>query len=374
MHCVPDVCFHECILLGSLKHYFIPEFNLLSVKLKAAARDEILQSDISIMKECSTLKPVWEKFVYTDSGGDDSPLRRQENLLKSDVCLMSKFGQLQTVILSTDQSDLISVLNRFVSKYFQNSQITCLISFVVNLILFRLSNGVVCNNMPYNGNRTMYISYQLRLNTVGIDISTCRLWYAMIMTMKSEFHSSLCVLNYVLSSISPFPLYDSYSNIRNVSNETKTWYDDVFSSGNSPVHVTERARQAWLFDLRIIQSDMDMVPVAIQIELTHCDKELGVFLSPFVCAYYLMFLNYHALRQYENRDRALQQLIETVNNTEQCGDFGYHSFNIAGHCLLSIGLHEQARDMFIRSYQFTCDMKPLDRFNSARHYLQCLPL
>ena len=87
-----------------------------------------------------------------------------------------------------------------------------------------------------------------------------------------------------------------------------------------------------------------------------------------------MFLNYHAINQYESRNRALDQLIETVNNREQCGDFRHHSYNITGHCLLYMGLYEQARDMFIRSYQFTAVNPPLDRFNSARFYLQCLPL
>ena len=87
-----------------------------------------------------------------------------------------------------------------------------------------------------------------------------------------------------------------------------------------------------------------------------------------------MFLNYHALHQYENRDRALCQLIEAVNNQEQCGHFRYHSYNIVGHCLLYMGLYEQARDIFVQLYQFTSYNPPLGRFNSARFYLQCLPL
>ena len=128
-----------------------------------------------------------------------------------------------------------------------------------------------------------------------------------------------------------------------------------------------------MFDIIITPSDVDMVPAAIQIELTHCDTKYGVRLSPFVCAYYLMFLNYNALCQYDTRDRALRQLIEAVNNPEQCGLVRYHSYNIAGHCLLYMGLYEQARDMFIRSYKFTSSI-PHHRLNSARFYLQCLPL
>ena len=47
----------------------MPGFNLLSVKLTAEAQNELLQlydiviqSNVSIMKECKTLKMVWSNF------------------------------------------------------------------------------------------------------------------------------------------------------------------------------------------------------------------------------------------------------------------------------------------------------------------------
>ena len=59
-----DFC--ECVRLRSLRHYFIPSFELLSVKMTDEAQKEllrifdiILQSDISIIKECKTLNKVW---------------------------------------------------------------------------------------------------------------------------------------------------------------------------------------------------------------------------------------------------------------------------------------------------------------------------
>ena len=152
----------------------------------------------------------------------------------------------------------------------------------------------------------------------------------------------------------------------------KKWYVDAFCRDGKSVATL--ARQAWMFDVMIMPTYIGKVPAAIQIELAHCDEMRGVHLSPFVCAYYLMFLIYHALRQYENRDRALWQLIEAVHNREQCGRLRYHSYNIAGHCLLYMGLYEQARDMFTRSYQYTSNSPPYDHFNSAQIYLQCLPL
>ena len=373
--------FRECILRGSLKHYFIPEFNLLSVKLTTETRREILRildillkSDISIIKECNTLSNVWNKFVnHSESGTRESVLRGQGNILKTDACLMHNILKSQYALLNISQSDLVSLVYRFVSQGFQNVQITCLLSFVVQMILFLLSNSVVGNYISQNVNRTVYRSCQyLRLNSRGFDISTYRLWYAMLMTIRSDYQLSLDVLNTMLSSMPPFALYCSSSYKLLVSNETTNWYVNIFSRDDK--NEGTRARQSWMFDIRLMSADLDRVLVAIQIELAHCDKDFGVRLSPFVCAYYLMFLNYHALHQYENRDRALRQLIEAVNNPEQCGHLRYHSYNIAGHCLLYMGLYEQARDMFMRSFQFTSIRPLLHRLNSARLYLQCLPL
>ena len=280
--------------------------------------DILFQSDISIIKECNTLKPVWYKFVdHYEFGIPDPALRGKRNILKSDVCLMRNLLKLQHLLLNISQSDLVSLVYRFVSRGFQNVQITCLLMFVVQRILFLLSNSVVRNYLSQNVNRTVYRSCQyLRLNSRGFDISTYRLWYAMLMTMRGDYQLSLDVLNTMLSSIPPFALYCRSSYEHLVSNETTNWYVDVFSRDDK--NEATRARQAWMFDIRLLSTDLDTVPVAIQIELAHCDKDIGVKLSPFVCAYYLMFLNYNALHQYENRDRSLRQLklSTTQNNVE----------------------------------------------------------
>ena len=98
-----------------------------------------------------------------------------------------------------------------------------------------------------------------------------------------------------------------------------------------------------------IQDTTVLLPLAIQIEsYLSFYKYLPVNLSPFTCAYYLQFLCYHRMHQYDNRDHALQQLIELVNNKEQCGE-PYTSWIIAGHCLLLAGRTVQARHMFYRS-------------------------
>ena len=327
--------FRECISHRTLKHYFIQGFNLFSVKLTTGAREEILrildivlQSDISIMKECNTLTSVWDKFVnYNESGIRNSALRGQGNILKTDACLMRYIVYLQYTLLKYSQSDLVQIAYLFASRCFQNSQITGLLSFAVSMVLFLLSNSVVCNYISQHDNRRMYRACKyLRLNKRGFDISTYRLWYAMHLTLRGDYRLSLDILKAMLSSILPFALYCSHSCDLRASNETKKWYVKAFSRDDK--NVKTRARQAWVFDIALMPSDIGMVSIAIQIELAHCDKNVGVYLSPFVFTYYLMFLNYHALHQYENRDRTLRQLFETVHNREQCEDFRWHSYNI----------------------------------------------
>ena len=188
--------FRECIVRGSLKHFFIPGFNLLSVKLNVEARGEILrildivlQSDISIMKKCNTLKPIWEQYVnYTYSNiSNDSLLRRQGNLFKTDACLMSTIYFLPQSILENGKSDLISILYQLLSRCFQNVQINGLVKFAIQIILHRLSNKAVGIYRVSIGNKTFYRPCRyLHLNICGFDISTNRLWCAMLMTMRGN--------------------------------------------------------------------------------------------------------------------------------------------------------------------------------------------
>ena len=70
--------FSKCIRDGMLRHYFIPEFNLLSVKLTPAAQHELLQlfdiiieSDISILKDCGYLKMYWSMFLFLSDYGNE---------------------------------------------------------------------------------------------------------------------------------------------------------------------------------------------------------------------------------------------------------------------------------------------------------------
>ena len=83
--------FYECISTQSLKHYFIPSFNLLSVKMTDQAQTELLrifdimmQSDISIMKECESLNKVWVASLNHEPDKTDVAELVKKKLLRND--------------------------------------------------------------------------------------------------------------------------------------------------------------------------------------------------------------------------------------------------------------------------------------------------
>ena len=383
MRVLSDFC--ECIRMRSLRHYFIPSFNLLSVKMTDQAQmellrifDIILQSDISIIKECKTLNETWVECLNNEVGTTDVAGTVKRILLQKDMCMMGAIEDIQCAVLKLhlhnhNFAGLFMLTSQFNYHFRMQHTVnkTNLLLFAFKLMLIYSSILLTYSQLQRVGNKIVYPRHRfLQSNVSGIDLSTCKLWYAMLMTKFRDYTLSLRIINKVLSSISPFALYFNGINRCDVSDETIERYVDIFSSDDA--RVTERARRAWMFDLQIMSLHMDMVPAAIQVELIHCDKTQGVSLSPLVCAYYLMFLNYCGLRQYDNMNSALRQLIDVVNNPEQRGLHRWHSYNIAGHCLLSVGETEQAREMFIFSYQFTLQDLQYHRYNSAVYYLQFL--
>ena len=384
MRLLSGVC--DCIRLRSLKHYFIPSFNLLSVKMTDEAQmellrifDIILQSDIRTIKECKTLNKVWVECLNHQAdtiGVNDVAGIIKKSLLQNDECMIAAVEDVQFEVMKLFNHNIVhlSTLTNLFNYHLQmhhTAYKTRLASLAMRILLYYESISLTYIPLQRVGNKAFYGPRRFLQSSVsGIDISTCRLWYAMLMTKCGDYRLSLRIINKTLSNISPFALYYSGYNFRHVSDETKHRYVDMFSGNDT--RVTERARRVWMLDLHIMPYHMEMVPAAIQVELKHCDEDHGVFLSPFVCAYYLMFLSYCGLRQYDNRDRVLRQLIDVVNNPEQCGLYRWYSYNIAGHCLLSVGEAEQARDMFMRSYEHTLPQPAFHRHNSAQYYLQCL--
>ena len=365
--------FTKCIRDRELPHYFFPSFNLLSVKLTREAQRELLliletakEHDVAILRECNTLRKVWSRFTTTDGNINHvTRMMKKTNIVRNDECLMyHAYVCYDLYSLSSDPSRVTCAMMHLTTGILTGQYTTSLAPLLLRYHVFM-------SNIPHRvpGNRDTYKLGQLaHSDTASFDISTCKLWYAMVSLMRTDYAACLRTVNDVLSQIPPFTLYMSRGNLLS-SRESTSLYERVYIQ--SDTDVVERLRTSWLRDLHFYK-DMSYninLPSAIRVELSVCDN-YGVRVSPFVFAYYLMFLCHHQLHQYDDRDRALRLLVDTVKNPEQCGP--YHCANIAGHCLLLAGRRDRAREMFIISYQFTQTRPPLDKYNSAVLYLHSL--
>ena len=410
--------FSKCIHKGVLRHYFLPRFNLLSVKLTLEAQTELLhlleivmKYDINILRKCQVMQNVWFKFLFADENQMLIIINiRKTNLLMSDELMMTslqklmghfradnlyhhktmfdamfmKFPTIATVWLPhIDEKFILSVLPlannafslvwpRLQTPYqIRNHILNLPCKSCLNILLLKylcLKTHIESLIPVQQGNKTFYMLQQISRIDASFDVSTRQLWYAIILLKTCDYNSTLSIVNQLLSIISPCALY------RPMSNETKSMYVNNFLNLTSTQ--VQRAGGAWLMDILFDKYMTDILPLAIQIELYFYRVKLlnymfdKVRLSPYVCAYYLMFLCYHELGQYDNRDHALRQLIDAVNNREQCGFRGDYSYNIAGHCLLVTGQIDRARDMFNRSLLFRMTHAHLQgNCNSANWYI-----
>ena len=211
---------------------------------------------------------------------------------------------------------------------------------------------------------------KLDKNCFGTDIASSKLWLASFLLKLGDNCRSLQKVNDVLSSIPPYALY--YSRGNKTNEDSEGLYRHIYSFRNSSTIC--RAKEAWLIDIYISKNEYSLVPRAIQIELDYCDPTVGVWISPFTYAYYLMFMCYHGLGQQGNRDHALRQLVDTVNDGKRCSVLRHHSYNIAGHCMLMVGNVATARELFFKSAYLTHNSRPkaLDEYNAAYKYLTLL--
>ena len=372
--------FHTMLQHGILKHYFIPIFNLLEVKMTREAKSELLritdmviQYDIRIINQCQTLKLIWKKF---SEGSNDPKMSlictRQRNCVR---CYLTRQNFINTseyvMSLSTLKCENFNLctweknLNIIIEKSSQTST-----SLGTRLV------GIECENLIVSHlkfwpqrNKDIYNLIRLFINEIcTYDISTGKLWTAIMFLSKSDYNRCLLTIHNLLSSISPHTLYRSRCQLVSGRDAQNLYIDTYLNSG---LNFAQIARRAWLKDFVVFEDSINLVPAAMQIELMH---DYLVPLSPFVCAYYLQFLCYHGLGQFDNRDNALRQLMEALGNRKQCGSpcIWYYAYNIAGHCLLVVGDRVRAKEMFIKS----CEMHSIygskcePRQNSAVYYLR----
>ena len=370
--------FTKCIRNRELPHYFFPSFNLLSVKLTRQAQRELLliletakEHDIAILRECSTLREVWSKFIRTDGNINRvTRMMKKTNLVQNDECLMTHayhcyYQYSRLTHPPSDPSCVTRAVTILTTGILGGRYTTSLAPLV-------LRYHVLMSNIPHRVpvNRDAYkLSRLAHSHAASFDISTCKLWYAMVSLMRTDYAACLRTVNDVLSRISPFALYISWNRIQS-SRECTSLYEHVYLQ--SDADVVEKVRTSWLQDLWLNKYMLHNInlPSAVSVELSFCDELVGVHVSPFLFAYYLMFLCHHELHQFDDRDRALRLLVDTAYNSEQRGTIYHHSLNIAGHCLLLAGRRDRAREVFMQSYQATQRNPPYHKYNSAVHYLQ----
>ena len=374
--------FYSCIQTGVLRHYFVPRFNLLEIKLTPDAQTELLkifckviETGIAIIGQCHSLSGVFSNFIaIRDRRHCEMRTTEIHNcrILDNDGNTMTYVNQimflihaLQTVRYKSPRYD--SLLSAFVS-------LTC-VSSSPDLAMFTIRyvcRLIVIKALYYSShqsNRYLYFFMKSLIKKVhDTDIASSKLWLATFLLHRRDHNESLQNVNDVLSSIPPYALY--YSGRIMSGDDSKQLYVDRYCDRNTDLSC--RAKEAWLLDMHITHSEYLFVPRAIQIEIDHCDPYCGVYISPFTYAYYLMFLCYHVLGQYDNRDRALRQLVDTVNDRERCGVRRYHSYNIAGHCLLMAGYVEMARFMFLVSARYTQLSPVVDKYNAVYKYLSLM--
>ena len=180
MRLLSDLC--KCIRFRSLRHYFIPSFNLLSMKMTDEAQKElmrifdiILQSDISIIKECKDLKEVWVQCLHHRTGTNSVT----GTTIRNDMTMMNTIYLLQYEILKLscyNFVDLFTLISRLMENVRMHHTVyrTYLASFAIRILLQNLSISLtyiplqnICIKYLYGPRR------YLQSNVSGIDISTC---------------------------------------------------------------------------------------------------------------------------------------------------------------------------------------------------------
>ena len=89
---------------------------------------------------------------------------------------------------------------------------------------------VFMSNIPHRvkGNCDAYKLRQLvQSDAASVYTSTCKLWYTMLLLMRSDYTACLRTVNDLLSRIPPYALYMSYRLLRS-SMESKSIYEHVY--------------------------------------------------------------------------------------------------------------------------------------------------
>ena len=203
------------------------------------------------------------------------------------------------------------------------------------------------------------------------DISTLKIWCAIIFLIKRDYKTALRVLEELKSCIPPFDLYEPrlYTH-ENYDADQLNVVKFVISAHDT----IRRSREAWMFNKEFIKRKSDALPLAIQIEVYFSHVVFRrVRISPFTCLYYMLFLCYHELKQYCQRDRVFVELENIATDDLKNGHImnRHHAFNITGHCLLIAKQKDRALKMFKNSHDdLTRKCPTVVQYNSAMWYMK----
>ena len=275
--------FYKCIQEGVLRHYFIPRFNLLSIKLTREAQIELLhllditvESDIKILKECKTLSNIWSEFLQVLENGNGVCNLQRRYMLMNDKCMQFAIYMLNFYSIAghsniDKQSLMISKLSTVFCK-------TYLKHMVLRSFLFHKHIRSILINSCGPGNKGCYQLYQAAKNdTFSCDILTCKLWCAIFLYIKGDYMSTLNIVNQVLSNTPPYAMY-----VVVTSDESKETYVDMFL--DSDTTIIKRAKKAWIFHLYFPKDVVysEWMPMGIKIEL-YFSLRFCVFVIIYMC-------------------------------------------------------------------------------------------
>ena len=371
--------FYICIQTGVLRHYFVSCFNLLEIKLTPDAKTEILrifhqiiENGIPMIGQCSSLSGVLSHFFeirYRGHCEDRTSEIAQRRILDNDRITM-EFVHMEISEIAYNIHVMLpcgSLLAEIIRLNSEGSS-TSLAMFAIRRVCLLIAITKLYHSSHQCNKYLHYFMRSLSKNVYGTDLSSSKLWLATYLLQQGDYHKSIQNVKDVLSSILPYALYVCGERIKSGDDSKQLYVERYYAHTD----ILCRAKEAWLFDMLINLSDYSLMPRAIQIELDYCDPKMGISISPYTYMYYLMFLCYNGLDQNDDRDRALRQLVDTVNDEEMCGLWRHHSFNIAGHCMLMAGY--VTRDLFLKSAQFTHTLRSpvCDKYNAAYKYLSLM--
>ena len=176
---------------------------------------------------CATTKEVW--YQLTDFGhnlNDVINKMDKENVLRNDEYIAKKVFEFYLYITNHDFFSFVPGLVEYINAHSSITQYRTP-SILLVLAYYLYSNQFVSHS--YSVNKYMYKLNRLGNGSMSFDISTCKLWYAMVLVTKKEYLTYLKIVNEVLSTIPPYAcLLDLFSN--NASNESKRLYENKFYS------------------------------------------------------------------------------------------------------------------------------------------------